>query len=110
MVFIHFLGHAKGDIGEADRNIAMVAVTQNGRALKYAAEVIKAGREIVFAALSEAQDQELLKQFDLYAFIPMDLWGDQNITHRLIDIYRVDLHLRFIFCCLRNARISLFEL
>jgi len=79
----------------------MAAVSKDGRALVYAAEPLKADKDITLAALfapnikrydthTSIYDDELDEYVQIIKFISTDLYGDEEITFRLIDLYDED--------------------
>ncbi len=83
----------------ADREIVLAAVTQDGSAFCFVTNELKADREIILAALSA---HNLEQDSALYELIPMKLWGDEEITLRLIEIYGDGLPLTFLFYFIQN--------
>ncbi len=91
---------------KADREIVMAAVSNNGWALYHAAEPLWVDKDNILAALFSPSitrgdtrmfDDELDECFEIIQFISKDLYGDEEITSRLIDLYGDDLPLAFLY-------------
>ncbi len=74
----------------------LAAVKQDGRALEYVSEELKSNREVVLAALSASSNPDFVPDYE--SLLMGFLWGDQEITFRLLDIYGDDLPRDFLFC------------
>mmetsp|Transcript_3668 Transcript_3668/g.2158 ORF Transcript_3668/g.2158 Transcript_3668/m.2158 type:complete len:117 (-) Transcript_3668:27-377(-) len=88
-----------------DREIVRASVSQNGDALQYAAEHLKADKDVIMAALfapNITKEKTCLCSVEITTFIPKELYGDEEITFRLIDLYGDDLPLIFLYCFVRK--------
>ncbi len=70
-------------------------MTEDRDGLKFAAEELWADRDFVLAVSFVPFYAE---RVPLYERISMNLWGDREITLRLIDTYKDDLPLTLVFC------------
>ncbi len=76
-----------------DRDIVLATVTQDGRALNYAADELKTDREIILTELFTPNPENI----PVYKCISIYLWGDKEITLRLIGTHGYEVPFTLLF-------------